>query len=315
MSAESRKRGLGRGLDALFQDVKREEVSFEPKLKRANEIAPEASARVTAPQANAPVSGQRKISIDRLTPGKFQPRHYFDDASIDQLAESIAIHGVIQPLLVRPLNDTMFEIVAGERRWRAAQKAQVHELPVVVQLLNDNDALEIALIENLQREDLNVLEEAEGYQRLMDEFQHTQEVLAHHLGKSRSHVTNTLRLLKLSPKIKDYVQKGALSAGHARTLIGCPTADDMADVIIQRGLNVRQTEALVKNSALDKKPASAKKAKNAFSQKDVDVLALEQKMSSLLGLRVTIDSRGAEGSIRIDYKSLDQLDGILEKLS
>src|SRR5476651_1277029 len=183
MNAETKKRGLGRGLDALFQDVRTEEESFQPKLRRADEIVSaniqaaqvQNSAQVQAQQGPA---AQRRLPVDKLTPGKFQPRRHFEGDALDQLADSISAHGVLQPLLVRPLSNSMFEIIAGERRWRAAQQAQLHEVPVVVQELTDQEALEIALVENLQREDLTAVEEAEGYQRLIDEFGHTQDALS-----------------------------------------------------------------------------------------------------------------------------------------
>jgi ParB family chromosome partitioning protein len=323
-----KKRGLGRGLDALFQDARREEDSFqkkepavqqapvhhaapEHKVKRADEMI--APAIETKSMGNAP----RRLPVDRLKPGKFQPRHHFDDEAIANLAESISVHGVLQPLLVRPLpgGTGLYEIIAGERRWRAAQKAQVHDVPVIIQDLNDSDTLEIALIENLQREDLNALEEAEGYQRLMNEFRHTQDVLAHRLGKSRSHVTNTLRLLKLPASVKRYLQEGALSAGHARALIGCENAEKIAEVIVKRSLSVRQTEKLVKEAATGKAIKHTKPQPKGFVPRDVDVMALEEKMSSLLGLKVMIDGEGAEGTLHIEYKSLDQLDDLIERLS
>jgi ParB family chromosome partitioning protein len=308
MTSDVKKRGLGRGLDALFQDARNEEASFAPKIKRADEIVSKAFTQ--QPAASSP----QKVSIDKLKPGKFQPRRHFADTAINDLAESIAVHGVIQPLLVRKLSATTYEIIAGERRWRAAQKAQVHELPVIVLDLNDNDALEIALIENLQREDLSALEEAEGYQRLMDEFHHTQDVLAHHLGKSRSHVANTLRLLKLPNKVKQYIQEGALSAGHARALIGCSNAEEIAQTVVKRGLSVRQTEKLVQGAGVGKAKLKKPSSKNLI-RKDVDVLALEEKISSLLGMKVTIEGAGAAGSLRIEYRSLEQLDDLLERLS
>lgn len=315
MNADIKKRGLGRGLDALFQDARAEESVFEPKIKRADEIV---SAPVSsAPQATA-VAPQRKLPVEKLRPGQFQPRTHFDEAALDALAESIAVHGILQPILVRPVGGNMFEIIAGERRWRAAQKARIHEVPVVVQDMGDNDALEIALIENLQREDLDAIEEAEGYQRLMDEFHHTQDVMAHRLGKSRSHVANMLRLLKLSPKVKHYVQTRQMSAGHARTLVGVEGADRIADVIVKRGLNVRQTEKLLKKvpgkekpGVIGKKPVGAR----SFIPRDVDVLALEEKISSILGMRVIIDGVGPEGTVTIEYRSLDQMDDIISRLS
>ena len=314
MTSEIKKRGLGRGLDALFQDARKEEDSYQrkestpaSKIKRADEMV---AATIEYKSATAP----RKLPVDRLKPGKFQPRRHFDDDALASLAESIGVHGVLQPLFVRPVSGGMYEIIAGERRWRAAQKAQVHEVPVIVQELSDNEALEIALIENLQREDLTALEEAEGYQRLMDEFRHTQDVLAHRLGKSRSHVTNTLRLLKLPARVKKYLQDGLLTAGHARALVGCDNAEKLADVIVKRGLNVRQTEKLVKDAtpskAQPKKPLS-----KSYIPRDVDVMALEEKMSSLLGLRVQIDSAGSVGTLHIGFTTLDQLDDLIARLS
>ena len=307
MDGETRKRGLGRGLDALFGDVKREEESFEPKIRRAGEFE-------TKNAVPAGTGSPRKIAVEKLTPGKFQPRRRFDDEAIAQLADSIAQHGVLQPLLVRPLSASMFEIIAGERRWRAAQKAQVHEVPVVVQELTDKDALEIALIENLQREDLTALEEAEGYARLMEEFGHTQDQLSVQLGKSRSHVANMLRLLKLPQGVKAKLQNGTLSAGHARALIGAKDADAIAQTIVARGLSVRQTEKLVAKASEGRLKPSKKAVK--FVQKDIDILALEEKLASALGLRVTIDhAEKGKGRLTIDYTSLDQLDDVVAKLT
>ena len=250
-----------------------------------------------------------------MTPGKYQPRRHFDDAMIDQLADSIAVHGVLQPLLVRPLSGTMYEIVAGERRWRAAQKAQVHELPVVIRDLTDKEAMEIALIENLQREDLSAIEEAEGYERLMEEFGHTQEMLSQQLGKSRSHVANTLRLLKLPASVRKMVQAGALTAGHARTLVGSKNAEELAAVIVKRGLSVRQAEKLAQQLE-DGKPKPKHMQTKGFAQKDVDILALEQKITSQLGMRVTVEqgAPGKGGRLIVDYKSLEQLDDVILRL-
>jgi ParB family chromosome partitioning protein len=312
MTAEVKKRGLGRGLDALFQDQRKEEEAFQPKIKRADEIVAAAQAEVK-PQAGATpqTAGPRKVAVERLTPGKYQPRRFFDDAALDQLSDSIAAHGVLQPLLVRPLSGNMYEIIAGERRWRAAQKAQLHEVPVVIVQLPDKETLEIALIENLQREDLTAVEEAEGYQRLMDEFGHTQEMLSQQLGKSRSHVANTLRLLKLPQTVRTMVQSGALSAGHARALVGAKDPEALASLITRRNLSVRQTEALVQKSSEGKLKLPRKKG---FVEKDVDVLALEELTTSKLGMRVTINGDGPAGTLSIEYKSLDQLDDLLARL-
>ncbi len=340
MATEVKKRGLGRGLDALFKDARRaeraesnkaEDVSRarsetrvqkdppvraetrEPKIMRAGEMA---AAIETKSVTGAP----KTLPIDRLQPGKFQPRRHFDDVAISSLAESISVHGVLQPLLVRPLKDGVsYEIIAGERRWRAAQKAQLHDVPVVIQALSDNDALEIALIENLQREDLSPIEEAEGYQRLIDEFRHTQDVLAHRLGKSRSHVTNMLRLLKLPNSVQKHLQAGSISMGHARALVGVENAAALAEIIVKKGLSVRQTENLVKGADEKKAQAAARRKPKSYVPRDVDVLALEERITAALGLKVQIDetnsSGGAEGVLRIEYKSLDQLDDLIERLT
>lgn len=327
-----RKRGLGRGLDALFKDVKREEDSFQrketaqpvqdeaaPRIRRADEIVSD-SAAAPVEFKSLPVTGApRKLPIELLTPGKFQPRKVFEPEALQQLADSIAVHGVIQPLLVRPLTRDAFghqayEIVAGERRWRAAQKAKLHDVPVVIQELTDHETLEVALIENLQRQDLGPLEEAEGYQRLMDEFRHTQEALAQRLGKSRSHVANMLRLLKLPPNVRKALQDGTLTYGHARALIGSDRAERIAEEIIKKSLSVRQAEKLVKAEAAGKAAALKKKMPRHFVPRDVDVIALEERLTNHLGLRVTLDGEGAAGTLHIEYKELDQLDDVVKRL-
>lgn len=323
MSADTKKRGLGRGLDSLFRDARVEaprtttdDEAPAPKLKRADELASASQQATQSATLAAPavVTGApRKLPIDKLTPGKYQPRRQFNDEAIEQLAESISVHGIIQPLIVRPVAGGLHEIIAGERRWRAAQRAKVHDVPVIIRDMTDSEALEFGLIENLQREDLTVLEEAEGYQRLIEEFSHTQEVLAHHLGKSRSHIANTLRLLKLPARVKGLINSGALSAGHARALVTAPNAEEVANIIVKRSLSVRQTEKLIQDMLGGKKKAEAKKPK--FVKKDVDTLALEQKMISLLGLKVIIDNNGSAGRLIIEYKSLEQLDDVLARLS
>lgn len=326
MSADNKKRGLGRGLDALFGEARREETARARDRDTAETPAARAISAGNVPQPAAAVApssaiagdAPRKVSVERLTPGKFQPRRQFNDDAINQLADSIAVHGILQPIVVRALGNahaptTVFEIIAGERRWRAAQKAQLHDVPVIVRDLDDQQALEFGLIENLQREDLTALEEAEGYQRLMDEFGHTQEQLAQQLGKSRSQIANTLRLLKLPAPIRARLQDGSLTAGHARALLGVKNAEEIAGVVAKRGLSVRQTEKLVQAS---EKPQAKSAKKQAFRQKDVDILALEEKMTQLLGLRVEIDNReGGQGTLTVQYKSLEQLDDVLERLS
>jgi ParB family chromosome partitioning protein len=300
-----KKRGLGRGLNALFED---EEVSVS------------SSASAAASGENAPASlGAKKVGIDQLEPGPWQPRQDFDQGALKELADSIRQHGVLQPLLVRakPGHDNRYQIIAGERRWRASQKAQLHEVPVVIKELSDEAACEIALIENLQRADLNAIEEAQGYQRLMSEFGHTQEKLASGLGKSRSHVANIVRLLSLPSEVQNYVRDGRLSAGHARALVTAQNAEVLAQYIMEGGLSVRETERLV---AGDKTQPEAKGGKAKPAAKDVDTVALEKEMSDMLGFKVTIDVKsdgqgGRWGNLRVDFKSLDQLDEILQRLS
>jgi len=292
---KDKKRGLGRGLGALLGDD-------------AN-ATPDASVSTAGSG-----SGSRMLPVASLTPSPFQPRQVFDESAIDDLAASIRECGVLQPLLVRKavgMND-IYEIIAGERRWRASQRAQIHEVPVVIKDMTDKEVLEVALVENLQRQDLNPLEEAEGYQRLQEEFSHTQEDLARAVGKSRSHVANTMRLLASPAGVKTLVEHGKLSAGHARALLGVENAEEIAEEIVAKGLNVRQTEALVKSlngKAKEKKPSAPK-------FKDADCVALEKDLTEKLGLNVSIDTKGNSGAgrIMIQYKSLEQLDDLLVRL-
>ncbi|MCW8916912.1 MAG: ParB/RepB/Spo0J family partition protein [Magnetovibrio sp.] len=255
----------------------------------------------------------KTLAITDLHPGKYQPRHAFGEEQLDDLSQSIREKGVLQPLLVRP-HPTIagdFEIIAGERRWRAAQLAQVHEVPVIIRDFDDKETLEVALVENLQRQDLSPLEEADGFHRLMHEFSHTQEQLAQALGKSRSHVANTLRLLTLPGDVKDLLEKGDLTAGHARCLVGVPGAANLAKTIVAKGLNVRQTEQLVKGEDEDvATPAGTPKP-----GKDADTLALENDLANMLGLKVAIKDKGGKGQVVIKYKSLEELDGLLARLS
>lgn len=271
-------RGLGRGLAALL-----------------GEAAPgSASSRTT-------------LSVVVLEPGPFQPRRGMNDEALAELAASIRQQGVLQPLLARPHPTAhgMFQIIAGERRWRAAQSAGLHEVPVLVRALTDTQAMAASLVENLQRQDLDAIEEAEGYERLSSEFDLAQEDLARLVGKSRSHVANIVRLLQLPPDIRAHVQTGALSAGHARVLLGHKNAAALARTIIARGLNVRQAEALAAGPR-DAKPKSAP---------DAERRALEHDLSRALGLSVKVEFNGAGGAVRIAYKSLDQLDALIAKLT
>jgi len=260
----------------------------------------------------------KMVAIGYLKPGKYQPRHSFGDEELRGLSESIREKGVLQPLLVRPLAERVgtFEIIAGERRWRAAQLAQIHEVPVIVRDFDDRETLEVALIENLQRQDLSPLEEADGYQRLMKEFDHTQEALATALGKSRPHVANMLRLLTLPESVKKLIDGGDLSAGHGRALIGCADALKLAKQVVQKGLNVRQTEKLVKASVEGQDSGNDASSKSKEKTvKDADTLALERDLSNLLGLKVDIQDQGGQGKVVIHYDSLEQLDGVLARLT
>lgn len=256
--------------------------------------------------------GTKEVSVSHLHPGKYQPRHNFADEKLQDLSQSIREKGVLQPLLVRPHPDHEgeFEIIAGERRWRAAQMAQVHDVPVIIRDFDDRETLEVALVENLQRQDLSALEEADGFHRLMHEFSHTQEQLAQALGKSRSHVANTLRLLTLPGAVKDLLEGGELTAGHARCLVGVSGAADLAKDVVRKGLNVRQTEQLVKQGCV-----TAPGPKTVKPSKDSDTLALETDLANLLGLKVDIKDKGGRGQIVIRYKSLEQLDGVLARLT
>ncbi len=285
-SLAARKRGLGMGLSAL--------------LGTGHETG--VPAGVEAP---------RRVPIEFLRRSRVQPRRHFGEAELEALAESIRARGVMQPLLVRPRADEgeAFEIVAGERRWRAAQMAGLHELPVLVHQLSDREALEVALIENVQRQDLSPLEEADGYRRLIDEFGHTQEALASALGKSRSHIANLLRLLGLPKSIRALLERGELSAGHARALLGARDPLALAKVVVARALNVRQTEALVRADAV--RPIS----RTARPGKDADSAALERDLSHRLGLGVRLRAKGTGGTLTITYRSLDQLDALLRRLN
>ncbi|MEO5374434.1 MAG: ParB/RepB/Spo0J family partition protein [Alphaproteobacteria bacterium] len=253
----------------------------------------------------------RSVPVEFLRPGKFQPRRHFDEESIAGLVESIRQQGILQPILVRPDADDPegYEIIAGERRWRAAQQAGLHEVPVIVRELGDRAALEVALVENLQRQDLSPLEEAEGYRRLMEDFEHTQEDLARAVGKSRSHVANMMRLLSLDEPVKDMLDRGELSAGHARALLGCDDAVKMARQVVTRGLNVRQTERLAQGDG-GKKARAGKPP-----TKDADTAALERDLANLLGLKVAIQFTGRGGNLTIYYDTLEQLDDILHRLN
>lgn len=290
MARDGGKSNLGRGLDALLGD--------DP-----GRPADGADARIA-----------RMTPIETLQPGRHQPRRHFAEAEIEELAASIRELGILQPLLVRAMEDPPggYEIIAGERRWRAAQRAGVHEVPVIERQLTDAEALEIALVENLQREDLSPIDEAEGYKRLADEFGHTQEDLARILGKSRSHVANMLRLLNLPRGVKSLLDNGDISPGHARALLGARDPAKTANAVVRRGLNVRQTEILIRKENAPAGTAARPGARTP--EKDVDTIALERELAALLGLRVEITSAGESGSLTVRYDTLEQLDHVLDRL-
>jgi ParB family chromosome partitioning protein len=290
MADEARSR-LGRGLASLIGDVGGE------------------AAHVERPR------NQRKVPIEFLKPNPRNPRRAFADAELGELAGSIKQHGVIQPIVVRPVKgvNDRYEIIAGERRWRASQLAGLHEVPIVPVEVSDSDALEIMIIENVQREDLNAMEEAQGYHALADEFKRSQEDIAKIVGKSRSHVANMMRLTKLPADVQALIAKGDLSAGHARALIGVPDPLAAAQRIVAEGLNVRQAEALAHDEGVpERKP---QKARSGGKTKDPDTLALEKRVSDALGLGVTVNHRDPGGSVQISYRNLEQLDEVMRRLA
>lgn len=274
---------LGRGLSALLSVD-----TIVPKTEAQGEV--------------------RYININDVSPGPYQPRQIFDPEHLDDLAKSIEKQGILQPLIVRPLQNqvTNYEIVAGERRWQAAKKAGLSQVPVLVKDLSDRQTLEVAITENVQRADLNPIEEAEGYKRLMDDFSYTQEEVSQNVGKSRSHVANTVRLLALPEKIRHYLESGQLTAGHARALLTSGDPEALAEKIIHQKLNVRQTEQAAK---------SRKKGQQVPVSQDTDIASLEEVLTQYLGLQARIEQKGQGGEIRIGFKSMDQLDRLTTHLS
>lgn len=286
--------GLGRGLSALLGETP------------SNSPAPADGSAATA----ATAMGLRMLPVGSLAPHPDQPRRHFDEAALDELAKSIAARGLIQPIVARP-HGKEYQIVAGERRWRAAQRARLHEVPVIVRDLNDAETLEIALIENLQRQDLNAIEEAEAYRKLIAEFGHTQEALAKLVDKSRSHVSNMMRLLDLPDAVRALVAEGALEMGHARALIGAPDPLTLARAAIDGGLSVRQVEKLAREA----KPPRRGKLETKSDDRDPDIIALERQLGDILGLNVRIDFNDNGGALAIDFSTLDQLDMVCQRLS
>jgi ParB family chromosome partitioning protein len=288
MSDDLARKRLGRGLAALIGEIER---PAEPEKPAA--------------------TSDGRLPIEFVRPNPRNPRRHFGEAELDELAQSIREHGIVQPVVVRPVGDSRFEIIAGERRWRAAQRAGLVEVPVIVRDVNDRTALELAIIENVQRADLNPLEEAQGYQQLIDEHGYTQADLGQVVGKSRSHVANTLRLLKLPDSVRSMLNAGELSAGHARTLVAAADPSGLAKRIVDGGLSVRQAEALAQRAHQEE----ARKPSAITPEKDSDTLALERLLSDATGLDVVIrhKERGG-GEIRVGYRTLEQLDEVCRRL-
>ncbi|HEY4547110.1 MAG TPA: ParB/RepB/Spo0J family partition protein [Pedomonas sp.] len=315
MAEPRRPSGLGKGLSALLGDLGTSVIA-NPAPRSAAAVAQAGSGAEAVPEA-VRLSAQR-IAIEKIVPNAKQPRRNFSEEAIDELARSIREKGVLQPLLLRPAPNRpgFYEIVAGERRWRASQRAQLHELPAVVKDLDDSTTLEIALIENIQRQDLNPIEEAEGYRRLIDEFHHTQEEIGKLVGKSRSHIANLLRLLDLPPYVRALLAEGALSMGHARALATTPDPAKLADEVVEKGLSVRQTEQLAQEAKNPTPVATSAKGEARLKPgKDADTVALERDLSATIGLAVTINDRNGQGTLTISYKNLDQLDDICARLT
>jgi ParB family transcriptional regulator, chromosome partitioning protein len=283
MAEEASRSRLGRGLASLIGDL--------------------------GAEANDRARTQRRLPIELLKRNPFNPRRAFSEAQLDELAQSIRDRGIIQPLIVRPVGNDKYEIVAGERRWRAAQRAGLHDVPVVIVEVDDREAFQLAIIENIQRADLNPIEEANAYQRLADEFDYSQEEVAKTVGKSRPHVANTLRLLKLTKPVQELITANKLDAGHARILVGLDDQQELANQIVERGYSVRQVEAMIRDRAV--RTAIAPREPRS---KDPNSRAFEKRLTDALGLQVTLNQRGDGGVLHIRYSNLDQLDDIARKL-
>jgi ParB family chromosome partitioning protein len=302
---QRKKMGLGRGLDALLG-----EVSLD---RSASRVA--GGGEAPSSTASSSSEGVVSIAIADIHPNPAQPRRHFSEESLQELSASLKRHGLIQPILVRP-HGAGYQIVAGERRWRAAQRAQLHQVKAIVRELSDEETLEIALIENIQRQDLNPIEEAEAYRKLCDDFGHSQSELAAIVEKSRSHVANMMRLLELPLLVRELVIEGKLSMGHARALLGSDDSARLAAVVVKQGLSVRQTEALVRRSRVEEGKAPKPRVTEATAS-DADIRAVEQHLGDLLGLRVKIAHKGVggAGAVTFEYRSLDQLDMLCQRLT
>ena len=295
-------KGLGRGLSALMADIDAAPVATGPVADKSD---------MSSSEYAAVPAGEQRVPIENVYPNPDQPRRTFVQEDLDELAASIKERGVIQPLIVRndPSHPGGYQIVAGERRWRASQIAGVHEVPVLVREMDDLEVLEVAIIENIQRSDLNPVDEAMGYRQLMDRFGHTQERLAEALGKSRPHIANLLRLLNLPEQVLAYLRDGKLTMGHARALVPSENSVALAQAIIQRNLSVREVEAMMKSP----EPVSTPKAPKV--PKPQDTIELEKSLAAELGVKATIDDKGGAGVLKLSYKSLDQLDDLIRKLT
>mgnify|MGYP002622282288 CR=1 FL=1 len=299
-------KGLGKGLSALLGDKAAINAVGGSDLSQPNRN----QAQPSAPsQDQSGQTGAQNLPIEQISSGLYQPRDVFDEDALNDLAESIKNHGIVQPLLVRPKakgsKGTSFELIAGERRWRAAQKAGLHTVPCVIRDADDQMAAEIAMIENIQRRDLSVIEEAEGYRRLIEEFSYTQDALAKVIGKSRSHLANTMRLLQLPDDVRQHLKSGTLTPGQTRPLVGRDDAAALASQILNKGLSARQVEKLV--AAQDRQPKEQ-------PVKDTNLVALEDELASTTGLDVTVTVKNQGGVISIKYEDLDQFDAIINRL-
>jgi ParB family chromosome partitioning protein len=338
--SDVRPRGLGRGLSALLgEPVKTEapkpanmfgQPQPQPEQVRAPiepprnvfELPVTSAPPTPAPAPQAPVAaptqaasdGPRGLAIDLVQRNPQQPRKHFDEAELNDLASSIRSHGVLQPILVRPIADGKYEIVAGERRWRAAQKAGLHTIPAVIRELNEVEVLEIAIVENVQRMDLNPIEEAQGFQALIDRFGRTQQEIADSVGKSRPHIANMLRLLQLPDDLQEMVRDGRLSSGHARAILTAPDPRGLAQRAISEGLNVRDIERLAQIAKDEKHGPRVSSGGSSTDAKNPDTRALEQSLSNALGLDVTINDKAGAGEVKISYKTLEQLDDVIRRL-
>ena len=317
MAKKSKERGLGRGLSALMSDVSVAAIPKEPAKTKAGKPKPAATQKTPKAKAQPALmtGGVTTFAIDKLERNPDQPRKYFDKDKLAELTQSIKDKGVLQPILVRPLpkktssQKVHYQIVAGERRWQAALKAKLDAMPVLIRELSDQDVLEIGVVENVQRADLNPIEEALAYQALSEQFKRTQDDIAQAVGKSRPHVTNMLRLLTLPKRAQTYLAKGKITTGHARAIIAAPDPTELADAIAEKGLSVREAEDWVRRIK-----AADGKTKSIPAQKDADTRKVENDLSDILGLVTDLRHKGPGGELRIKYRTGGQLDDLIKRL-